>query len=55
VKVHAQTREDGKYVCHWVGCGEEKEGIEDWIAHVDEKHVLRLRWRLGDGVGVGGE
>lgn len=63
IKVHGLAREgDERFECWWKGCGAEKraegrvlsfDGIEDWLAHVDEEHLAAVRWKLGDGPKAG--
>lgn len=63
IKVHGLAREgDERFECWWKGCGVEErakgrvlsfDGIEDWLAHVDEEHLAAVRWKLGDGPKAG--
>lgn len=64
VKLHGRPEQErGGLVCRWQGCTVLKarseaafDGIEPWLAHVDEAHLKPIRWTLGDGpTVVGGE
>lgn len=64
VKVHGTENDANKYECWWKGCGAatRHEGkvanfdtIEEWIGHVEEKHMNPIGWKLGDGPQVRGE
>ncbi|KAK5165416.1 uncharacterized protein LTR77_008945 [Saxophila tyrrhenica] len=53
VKVHGR-QEERQFECDWKGCLEGTlDGIEPWLAHVDEAHLTPIAWKLGDGPSAG--